>query len=1397
MFLLSLIVGGGSVWAQSWTNSDLANGRYVLYNVGSGRYLGPGNSWGTQASLIQFSHYNTLAKKSDGVYTIESQVSNGGTKYYFTGSYMDGNAADVTIKDNGEGIFTLSNGTTYYGYDGSSTVLASNLTDPTNANAQWKVMAYDEVYANASAENPVDVTYMILCSNFDRNNRNASAWQKEGNNCTIGGGGLNENGTSESWQSAFNAYQTITVPNGTYKLRAQAWIREYTETGKDYPVIYLNNASVPFKKMQTETADRAVVGNYFWKGDNGEFYFTDYTDDVTVTNGSLTVGAKGTRTNTWCVWDNFQLVYMGPIDLSAYATELANAISAAEAVEGTIPTAVYANISSVITQYNQSYETEEEYVAAINAINNAVSTYATSQMVSAYAYTLKAYALYNQTNYSEKESGAKAAFKAVLDAVNEQTTVDGVNTANAAIPAALATFMSKIEFSDNGYFDITPFFLTNADFSAGNISGWETNFGNGQATNFGYQGASYQNGNVSISQFIEAWKNGAALGDGYLRQTVSGLPEGKYVLGVDVVAYNQPGNKRPTGGALLYIYADGIDYPTTRATGNGQPEHFETEFLNTGEGDVIFGLRTESTDANWIAADNFTVKFYGIDLSAYETQLSNEVTNFGNFEASVESTVYANLKSQVDALNTTYNSSKTYATAIANVQTINTYAAAYATATATKDNSTYENVSGAELSELVAAIADAPTYADFTTYEAKTTALTTATNTFIAAAPNYDALAREIKKAKALGMEAATVDAYAATAESTAATALANTQNLMVAEYNFVSDNYSYAVNLGTWNASDNAGTMTSQHWDGTSTSPYLEQGGGNLAYNLNSWTVTYDQTLNLPAGNYVFKVAGRTASDHVTLNLNVTNVNDAENPVLLGTVNDFPKGDTGLGINKAGKTSFDANDEAGFARDGNGGGWQWRYVQFTHSEPAAVKVAVVAEADAQYRWMGFCNATVQTDDQDNVALMEALVALNEAKAAATLTQHANVGSGVFQLNETTDNTLWNAYTTAKTNADNFSLTAETTATAVASLIAALQTAQNAYNNNVAINAPDPEKRYTVSIIEEGKDWNGNAITMIAGGRNDQGNYGIKYLAAANVYMMQAFKFTAVEGETNQYYMSMIDVDGTERYITTAQKGYDTGYNEQMRTTTEAANALAIKIIPSLTEQNFVLYNTLASKNIANNGNNDVYTANTANFTIAEAAQAEVEVSIAAGKLATRIFPFKPAAIEDVKFFSATVRPKDGAEGVQTVGLTEVADPQANTPYILLNETNDKIDIAQSGWGTASADSYAVGALTGVYTAAEIAADAGNYILQTQKGVQAFYLVSGSDITATPYRAYLTAPSNAGARIAFEFDETTGINGVNAAEKKFDRAVYDLSGRKVAQPTRGLYIVNGKKVVIK
>jgi hypothetical protein len=56
----------------------------------------------------------------------------------------------------------------------------------------------------------------------------------------------------------------------------------------------------------------------------------------------------------------------------------------------------------------------------------------------------------------------------------------------------------------------------------------------------------------------------------------------------------------------------------------------------------------------------------------------------------------------------------------------------------------------------------------------------------------------------------------------------------------------------------------------------------------------------------------------------------------------------------------------------------------------------------------------------------------------------------------------------------------------------------------------------------------------------------------------------------------------------------------------------------------------------------------------------------------------------------------------------------------------------------------------------------------------------------------------AGARdfLGFDFgDEATGVNEVKT--QKVDGEYYNLAGQRVAQPTKGLYIVNGKKVIMK
>lgn len=71
----------------------------------------------------------------------------------------------------------------------------------------------------------------------------------------------------------------------------------------------------------------------------------------------------------------------------------------------------------------------------------------------------------------------------------------------------------------------------------------------------------------------------------------------------------------------------------------------------------------------------------------------------------------------------------------------------------------------------------------------------------------------------------------------------------------------------------------------------------------------------------------------------------------------------------------------------------------------------------------------------------------------------------------------------------------------------------------------------------------------------------------------------------------------------------------------------------------------------------------------------------------------------------------------------------------------------------------------------------------------------GSGANINSFRAYLIAVSGA-REITFE-DETTGLTDVSSKTSDGRGECFNLAGQRVAQPTKGLYIVNGRKVVIK
>ena len=146
-----------------------------------------------------------------------------------------------------------------------------------------------------------------------------------------------------------------------------------------------------------------------------------------------------------------------------------------------------------------------------------------------------------------------------------------------------------------------------------------------------------------------------------------------------------------------------------------------------------------------------------------------------------------------------------------------------------------------------------------------------------------------------------------------------------------------------------------------------------------------------------------------------------------------------------------------------------------------------------------------------------------------------------------------------------------------------------------------------------------------------------------------------------------------------------------------------------------------------------------------------------------------------------------------SVTLTSINKVPAGTPIILkATETGAAIDVPVA----ATTDDASLNKLSIGDGKTQIGGDGKfDYILKNGlfcKVTTASALAAGKcylHLTAAPEANELT--------IDFEDGETTGVVSVGKPQTTTNREFYNLAGQRVAQPTKGLYIVNGKKVVIK
>lgn len=97
--------------------------------------------------------------------------------------------------------------------------------------------------------------------------------------------------------------------------------------------------------------------------------------------------------------------------------------------------------------------------------------------------------------------------------------------------------------------------------------------------------------------------------------------------------------------------------------------------------------------------------------------------------------------------------------------------------------------------------------------------------------------------------------------------------------------------------------------------------------------------------------------------------------------------------------------------------------------------------------------------------------------------------------------------------------------------------------------------------------------------------------------------------------------------------------------------------------------------------------------------------------------------------------------------------------------------------------------------------DGDAYILAKPEGyATGFYKAAknyenGTKFLNNGFKAYLPAPVSGARFYVFDFGTETAIENIEGAESANDAVIYDLAGRRVQNAQKGLYIVNGKKVI--
>lgn len=406
--------------SSPYAGNEIAAGDFFLYNVETGLWLQNNEKntgdWNTRGATGTYG-FEFGVSAIDGGWKLDPKFGNNHSMNS-SNFYLDTNKAVTAWTFEPK---TVNGVTNTYTIKADGQVLGLNNNDNlalgNSNNSTWQLvtraqrLAYLE--ANATEDNPLDATFLIMDPSFANANERASAWVWNRN-----GGNLDDIRSLNNRRSyavfnstSFTISQNITnIIDGKYKLTFKGYYRDggndvYNRrangTERLLAQYFINNDKANVMSIldgafaaKPSASDLGNWGPGKWAGNDTYGYYPDeagafnrvfhfYPDKYvnagiisTVTGGSMTIGLEKTTANAsdWLAFDDFRLTYLGPIDISEYTDALNTVIQAAEAFTGNTTTVLQEALNTALSEARDVVNSTDKDVlsAKTGALNNAL-----------------------------------------------------------------------------------------------------------------------------------------------------------------------------------------------------------------------------------------------------------------------------------------------------------------------------------------------------------------------------------------------------------------------------------------------------------------------------------------------------------------------------------------------------------------------------------------------------------------------------------------------------------------------------------------------------------------------------------------------------------------------------------------------------------------------------------------------------------------------------------------------------------------------------------------------------------------------------------------------------------------------------------------------------------------